>query len=75
MIDVRFHTAGWRIGIGPFFIRWQNNRPQYIELCIGRIKSKDFQHIGGMTWREWRLARAQQKQAKQEAFEKFKDGL
>lgn len=58
MIDFRFFKNGWRFGVGPFFIRW-NRQDTYCEFCCGRVTKTEFRQIGGMTWREWHLAKAQ----------------
>jgi hypothetical protein len=58
--EFRFYTCGWRIGLGPFYARYQNSKPTYSEFCIGRIRSDAFGATGGMTFKDWKLARKQQ---------------
>lgn len=66
LIDVRFFTNGWRIGVGPFFIGW-NHQDAYTEFRIGRILASDFRQAGGMSWKEWRQAKKDSEAARQAA--------
>jgi hypothetical protein len=61
LFEARFFTTGWAFRIGLLQLRW-NRQENYKALSLEWVKSAYELH-GGLTWREFRLARKQQQDA------------
>ncbi len=64
LCEARFYSTGWVLRIGTLALRW-NHQKDYCALSIEWLK-RSFRSYGGMTWREFRLARKQARKAKKE---------
>lgn len=56
--EIRWYQNGWIVRLGPLCLRWNHQPGAYTSLSVERL-NKDMRHIGGMTWREFRIARRQ----------------
>lgn len=63
--EARFYKTGWSFRVGVFNLRY-NKQQNYTELTLGRVKP-GYLSSGGLTWREFRLARKQAAAAVAEA--------
>ena len=65
IFEARFYRTGWAFRLGLLQLRW-NEQENYRGLSLEWIKASDFS-AGGLSWREFRLARRQQKVAAETA--------
>lgn len=61
--EIRFYRTGWVIRVAALLLRW-NSQDNYKALSIEWL-TKDFLTAGGMTYKEYKLARKQAKEAAQ----------
>lgn len=61
LFEVRFYTTGWAIRIALLQFRW-NKQDNYKGFSIEWVKSS-YLSSGGLTWKEFRLAKRQQVEA------------
>lgn len=63
LAEVRVYStsgqSGWAIRLGVIQLRW-NRQQNYLGLSLEVFRHSDFL-VGGMTWKEFRAARIQQK--------------
>ena len=59
-IDIRFYATGWTFRIGTIILRW-NSQGAYTALSLEHLRSK-YASVGGMTWREFRIHRKQERE-------------
>lgn len=65
LFEARFYSSGWAFRFGLLQFRW-TKQENYRGLSIEWIKAS-YIASGGLTWREFRLARRQQQQAAEAA--------
>jgi hypothetical protein len=62
IFEVRFYLTGWVIRVGVLLLKW-NRQENYKALSVEWVTAS-YGLYGGMTWREFRLARKQQSAAR-----------
>lgn len=63
-IEMRFYSTGWSFRVGMMLLRW-NRQQNYSGLAIEKVRV-GYLTVGGMTWREFRLARLQAHEASEQ---------
>lgn len=67
IIELRFYVGGFIFRVFTFAIRW-NKQDNYTAISLEHLKNMSF--VGGMTWKELRLAKKQAREAKHLAMER-----
>jgi hypothetical protein len=64
LFEARFYSTGWAFRLGLLQLRW-NSQENYKGLSLEWV-GRNYLNSGGLTWREFRITKRQQREAAEE---------